>query len=272
MTETARALESLLAFWIDSGVDSAIDEAPLDHLASPSPPAASPLRSPAVRATSPTSGDDQPSDAGPILALAVAEAQTAAAGAGDLDALAATIARFDACPLKAGARQAVFARGRPDAPIMIIGEAPGADEDSLGKPFVGRAGKLLDVMLGAAGLADEVFIINTVFWRPPGNRTPTAAEQAICAPFVERAIRLAQPRALLLAGGASAKFMLGRSEGILALRGRWIEWRSADETLEIPALPTLHPAFLLRQPAAKKKSWTDMLMLAERIRRPARPG
>jgi uracil-DNA glycosylase family 4 len=116
-----------------------------------------------------------------------------------------------------------------------------------------------------------VFITNTVFWRPPGNRTPTAAEQAACAPFLERAIELVNPRLLLLVGGASAKAMLKRDEGILALRGRWFEWRSKDGRRELPALATLHPAFLLRQPAAKRKSWQDLLMLAERLERPHRP-
>jgi DNA polymerase len=154
---------------------------------------------------------------------------------------------------------------------MVIGEGPGADEDVQGSPFVGRAGKLLDKMLAAAGLTDRVFITNTVFWRPPGNRTPTAAEQAVCAPFVERAIALVRPRLLMLAGGASAKHMLQTADGILSLRGRWFEWRSADGALELPALPTLHPAFLLRQPAAKKKAWEDLLKLTERLDRPARP-
>lgn len=199
------------------------------------------------------------------------EARRSAAAANDLDALAAAIAAFEGCPLKAGARQAVFARGRPDAPLMIIGEAPGADEDAQGAPFVGRAGQLLDRMLAAAGLTDEAFITNTVFWRPPGNRTPTPAEQAVCAPFLERAIALIAPKALLLVGGASAKAMLGEKEGILSIRGRWFPWRSADGTQEIPALPTLHPAFLLRQPAAKRKSWEDMLILGDRLTRPPRP-
>jgi DNA polymerase len=165
----------------------------------------------------------------------------------------------------------VFARGAPDAPVLVIGEGPGAEEDAQGAPFVGRAGKLLDRMLAAAGLAERVFITNTVFWRPPGNRTPTAAEQAACAPFLERAIALVRPRLLLLAGGASAKQMLKTSEGILSLRGRWFEWRSQDGSLELPALPILHPAFLLRQPAAKKKAWEDLLTLTERLDRPARP-
>ncbi len=155
---------------------------------------------------------------------------------------------------------------------MIIGEGPGADEDLQGKPFVGRAGKLLDRMIAAAGLEGRVFITNTVFWRPPGNRTPTPAEQLACQPFLERAIALVAPRVLLLVGGAAAKAVLGRSEGILSLRGRWSEWKSQDGNLEIPALPTLHPAFLLRQPGAKKKAWEDMLILAERVDRPERPG
>jgi DNA polymerase len=116
-----------------------------------------------------------------------------------------------------------------------------------------------------------VFITNTVFWRPPGNRTPTLAEQQVCLPFVERAIELISPKFLLLVGGASAKHMLKREEGILSLRGRWIEWRSSDGSREIPALPTLHPAFLLRQPAAKKRAWSDLLTLAERVDRPDRP-
>ena len=154
---------------------------------------------------------------------------------------------------------------------MVIGEGPGADEDAQGAPFVGRAGKLLDKMLAAAGLDGRVFITNTVFWRPPGNRTPTAAEQAACAPFLERAIALVRPKLLMLAGGASAKHMLQTTDGILSLRGRWFEWRSADGALELPALPTLHPAFLLRQPAAKKKAWEDLLMLTERLDRPPRP-
>jgi DNA polymerase len=126
-------------------------------------------------------------------------------------------------------------------------------------------------MLAAAGLADRVFITNTVFWRPPGNRTPTPAEQMICAPFLERAIALIQPKMLLLVGGASAKAMLKKEEGILSLRGRWFEWKSADGVQELPAMPTLHPAFLLRQPAAKKRAWTDLLTLTERLDRPHRP-
>jgi DNA polymerase len=201
----------------------------------------------------------------------VETARRAAAAAGDLEALALAIAAFDGCALKVGARQAVFSRGPADAAVMVIGEGPGAEEDAQGAPFVGRAGQLLDRMFAAAGLAERVFITNTVFWRPPGNRTPTPAEQAVCAPFLERAIALVAPKMLLLVGGASAKAMLKTTEGILALRGRWFEWKSPDEALEIPALPTLHPAFLLRQPIAKRKSWEDLLILTERLDRAPRP-
>jgi DNA polymerase len=154
---------------------------------------------------------------------------------------------------------------------MIIGEGPGADEDAQGAPFVGRAGKLLDKMIAAAGLTGRVFITNTVFWRPPGNRTPTPAEQLTCRPFVERAIALVNPKILVFAGAAAAKSMLGTGEGILSLRGRWFEWTAADGETSIPALPTLHPAFLLRQPGAKKKAWEDLLTLTGRLDRPERP-
>ena len=263
--DAARAVESLLAFWAAGGVDALYADTPVDRLQppvrqkpveAPPPPVAGPARA-----------------RGPALDVggAVAEARAMAAAAATLDELAAAIAAFDGCPLKtAGARQAVFSRGAADAEIVVIGEGPGADEDAQGQPFVGRAGKLLDRMLGAAGLSDRVFITNTVFWRPPGNRTPTPEEQAVCRPFVERAIMLVKPRALLLVGGASGKSILNRDEGILSLRGRWFEWASADETLVLPALPTLHPAFLLRQPAAKKKAWSDLLTLSERLDRPER--
>jgi uracil-DNA glycosylase family 4 len=127
-------------------------------------------------------------------------------------------------------------------------------------------------MLAAAGFTDRVFITNTVFWRPPGNRTPTPQEQMVCRPFVERAIALVRPKMLLLAGGASAKSMLDKDEGILSLRGRWFEWRDTSGQIELPAMPTLHPAFLLRQPAAKKRAWVDLMTVAERLDRPDRPG
>ena len=145
----------------------------------------------------------------PALSDAVAAAKALAAEAQTLDALEAAIAAFEGCPLRyEGARRAVFSRGRPDAEVMVIGEAPGADEDAQGRPFVGRAGQLLDRMLAAAGLSERVFITNTVFWRPPGNRQPSPLEQTVCEPFLERAIFLVRPKVLLLLGGASAKSVL----------------------------------------------------------------
>jgi uracil-DNA glycosylase family 4 len=267
-----RAVESLIAFWADAGVDVTYADAPVDRMArgleglkpkvqaTPAPPA--PMGAP------------RPTLAAALVdAGAVEAARVAAAAAGSLAELEAAIAAFDGCELKRqGASRSVFARGDADAPVMVIGEGPGAEEDAQGAPFVGRAGKLLDRMLAAAGLSGRVFITNTVFWRPPGNRTPSPAEQAVCAPFVERAIALARPKLLMLAGGASAKHLLKTSEGILSLRGRWFAWKSEDGVLELPALPTLHPAFLLRQPAAKKKAWEDLLKLTERLDRPQRPS
>ena len=265
-TETDPGLESLLAFWAMAGVDACYDQAPVDRTVRPTPilraqtPPTSLARSQAAAQAASTADIDRD---------ALGKARELAASADSIEALAAAIAAFDGCPLKAaGARQAVFARGAADAPVMLIGEAPGADEDLQGLPFVGRAGKLLDRMLDAAGLTGRVFITNTVFWRPPGNRTPTPAEQQVCAPFLERAIELVNPRMLLLVGGASAKSMLGVGDGILSLRGRWFDWRSRDGDHVLPALPTLHPAFLLRQPGAKKKAWDDLLTLTERLDRP----
>jgi DNA polymerase len=265
------AYESLLAFWAEAGVDAMLLDEPIDRveagkIAIPHPPARKPAAAPApqVRAA-----PGQPDVSG-----AIAEAQARAAEAKDLDQLAAAIAAFDGCPIKfeGAARQSVFYRGRADAPVIIIGEGPGAEEDAQGLPFVGRAGQLLDRMLAAAGLTDRVLITNTVFWRPPGNRTPALHEQAICAPFLERTIALVKPKMLLMVGGASAKAMLKREEGILSMRGRWFEWKSADGSLELPAMPTLHPAFLLRQPAAKKRAWIDLLTFTERLDRPERPS
>jgi DNA polymerase len=263
--------ESLLAFWADSGVDAMLLEAPVDRIeagkiAPPQPPARKVTAAqPAPRTALPGQAD---------ISGAIAQAQALAADADSLAALKAAIAGFDGCPLKreGAARQSVFYRGREDAPVVVIGEGPGAEEDAQGLPFVGRAGQLLDRMLAAVGLTERVLITNTVFWRPPGNRTPTPQEQAVCAPFVARTLALVKPKVLLLVGGASAKAMLHKDEGILSLRGRWFEWCSADGSLELPAMPTLHPAFLLRQPAAKKRAWTDLLTLTERLDRPERPS
>jgi uracil-DNA glycosylase family 4 len=267
----AAIAESLLAFWADAGVDAMLLDEAVDRIEAGKilPPVRPPAPGPSLAAVPVPRAFGGQAD----ISGAVAQAQQLAAAAADLDALVAAISAFEGCPLRfeGAATKAVVYRGDPKAPLLVIGEGPGADEDARGEPFVGRAGKLLDRMLAAAGLTDRVLITNTVFWRPPGNRTPTPAEQAICAPFLERIVQLVQPRMLLLAGGASAKSVLKREEGILSLRGRWFEWRSADGAMELPAMPTLHPAFLLRQPGAKKKAWSDLLTLSERLDRPERP-
>ena len=256
------ALEGLLAFWADAGVDCAYADAPVDRLAEGARRLAPPRPAPA--AAPPAASPPPPSPVGE----AVLAARAAAAQALDLAALEAAVAAFDGCPLKAGATRAVFSRGRPDAEVMVVGEGPGAEEDRLGQPFVGPSGQLLDRMLAAGGLKERVFVTNTVFWRAPANRTPSPQEQAVCLPFLERAIALVRPRVLLLMGGASAKFLLKRPEGILSLRGRWEHWVSEDGATTLPALPTLHPAFLLRQPAAKQHGWQDILTLLSRLEPP----
>ena len=248
------AIESLLAFWADAGVDACFEDAPVDRTY-----VAPPALKAVARATASVA-------AAPDAAGAADEARRLAAACETMNDLAAAIASFEGCPLRGmGARQSVFARGNPTAPVLIVGEGPGAEEDARGEPFVGKAGQLLDRMLAAAGLTDKVFITNTVFWRPPGNRTPTPAEQAICAPFVERAFAILRPRVVLLLGAAASKSVLQTDEGIMKLRGQWKEWRLPEGDISAPALPTLHPAFLLRQPQAKRAVWADLLSLAARL-------
>ncbi len=262
------AIESLLAFWVQAGVDVCLEAAPVNRLrpietgdrrrlveSGPAPAAPAVMPEPAPVAT-------------PDPARAAAVAREMAAAAVDIPSLAKAIAAFDGCALKhAGARRAVFSRGAPDATLFIVGEGPGAEEDARGEPFVGRAGQLLDAMLRQADLLDRCFITNTVFWRPPQNRNPTPAEQAACAPFLERAIALVQPLVVLTFGAPAASAVLGVNEGILAARGRWRAWTSADGARQLPAMATLHPAFLLRQPEAKKKAWADLLAVADRLDR-----
>lgn len=186
--------------------------------------------------------------------------------AGDLASLRAALAAFDGCSLKKTALNMVFGEGNPESGIMLIGEAPGADEDRQGKPFVGRSGALLDRMLAAIGLNSraDYYITNVLPWRPPGNRTPTDAEVAACLPYVLRHIALVNPRVLVLLGGLATKTLLQRTEGITRLRGKWFEYAMPDSRV-VPVLPMLHPAALLRNPAQKRQAWQDLLALKERI-------
>ena len=189
-----------------------------------------------------------------------------ASSANTLEELKAALAAFEGCNLRFSARNTVFADGNPEAPVMLIGEAPGRDEDQQGLPFVGRAGQLLDRMLAAIGLdRTQVYITNIIPWRPPGNRTPTPHEVELCRPFIERHIELARPQLAVLLGNVATKALAGTDKGILSTRGTWFEVNAG--TVSVPALATLHPAYLLRNPAAKKLSWADLLALSDRISR-----
>ncbi|MGH6665509.1 MAG: uracil-DNA glycosylase, partial [Pseudolabrys sp.] len=191
-------------------------------------------------------------------------ARDAAKSAKTLDELRAILDRFDGCALKATATQLVFADGNPQARVMFVGEAPGADEDREGLPFVGRSGKLLDRMLAAIGLdRTSVYIANVVPWRPPGNRTPTPQETQICLPFILRQIELADPDVLVCMGNPSAQTLLGIKEGITKTRGRWFSFDTGKR--EIRAMPTFHPAFLLRSPLQKRFAWRDFLAIKKAL-------
>lgn len=250
------AARALLRWYVDAGVDEAVGATTVDQFAPrPASPAAPKPAIAVITASAQPSADE-----------AVVLARNAAAAAATFDELAAAVAAFDACPLKAGARNTCFADGVSGAPLLVVGEAPGRDEDAVGKPFVGRAGQLLDKMLGAIGRSrrSDVLISNVVFWRPPGNRAPTQAEIAICRPFVERLIELTSPNAILLAGGVPTQTLIGAA-GIMRARGAW-------RVLELPSgarfscMPIFHPAFLLRQPSQKRLAWADLQTLAAGLR------
>lgn len=221
----------------------------------PERPRFEPPAQPVARAAT---GASVPGDA------AVGAAREAAKSARDLDELRATLERFDGCNLRATAKRLVFADGDPKARLMFVGEAPGRDEDEMGLPFVGRSGKLLDRMLAAIGVArSDVYIANVVPWRPPGNRTPTPQETEICKPFVMRQIELVDPDVLVFLGGASAAAIAGTTEGILRLRGRWLEHDTGAR--RIRAIATLHPAYLLRQPIQKRIAFRDFLAIKQAL-------
>ncbi len=245
---------ALLRLQIEWGADEALAEAPVDRLAPPreavGPPQVRPLAlarpAPAVAA-------------GPPI---VARAREIADAARTRNELRAALEAFDGCPLKATATSLVFADGNPDAGLMLIGEGPGAEEDRAGLPFVGPSGKLLDRMLESIGLDRGKYLItNVIPWRPPGNRNPTDNEVLICLPFLLRHIALVRPRRLLLLGAMAARSVTGSSDGIRRMRGRWLQVTIPGLDRPLPALPTLHPAYLLRTPGAKRDAWSDLIML-----------
>lgn len=256
---------ALLRWYVEMGADEAIGSEPQDRLApkrpSPPPPAPTPIRS--VAASPVAALPPQPA---PVHAPAMSFAPEAAA-ATTLAELEAAVRAFEGCALKRTATNTVFADGVPGAPLMIIGEAPGADEDRIGKPFVGRSGQLLDRMLATIGFSRKTntYITNILFWRPPGNRKPTGEEIAACLPFVWRHIALGKPRVVLLSGGTATAAILDRTEGITRLRGRWFDLPVPGLERPVPALATYHPSFLLRTPARKSEAWRDLLSLESHI-------
>lgn len=279
---TAAALAQVLDWYRAMGVTDLVSDEATDWLASPNrvpgggvarspddpervPPRA--VRAPPPAPRPPARGDAaQPQPAGPrqfagtAPDAAVMSARSEAQGAGSLAELAAILARFDGCSLKATAKSLVFYRGAEKARLMLVGEAPGRDEDQEGKPFVGRAGQLLDKMLAAAGLSEaDVHITNIVYWRPPGNRTPTPQEAQVCRPFLERQVELVAPEIIVPLGGAAAKHLLDVADGIMRLRGKLKPITVGRHAAK--AMATLHPAYLLRTPAAKRQAWRDLLAI-----------
>lgn len=255
---------TLLAWQLAMGADEALVDAPQDR-ARPAAAAAAARPAPAVRAE-------------PVAALPHREAPAAgrarglAEAAASLPELAEAIRGFDGLVIRETATRMVFADGLPGAAVMVVGEAPGAEEDQQGKPFVGRSGQLLDRMLASINLSRApkpgqlpFYITNIVTWRPPGNRNPTDQEVALSLPFAWRHIALARPRLLLLAGAVAVRALSGRPEGILRLRGRWFDLPVPGLAVPVPALATLHPAYLLRSPGAKREAWADLLSLRERM-------
>jgi len=264
-------LAALLRWYVDNGLDETIDEVAVDRFAAPAPVTAASATAPVQRAIPSAAARPAPAPMRPPVPLEspqlVEDARALARRCATIAELEAAVRGFDGCALKRTAKNTVFADGVPGAPVMIVGEAPGGDEDRLGKPFVGVSGQLMDRMFEAVGMSRvrDLYITNILFWRPPGNRTPTLAEQAICLAFTRRHIELAQPKVLVLAGGTAAKAVLDTTEGIMRLRGKWTTLR-LDDGNELPTLPTFHPAYLLRTPASKRQSWYDLLALDKKLR------
>jgi uracil-DNA glycosylase len=277
MSQDRFALEALLEFYVEAGVDLALDETPHDRFAESArdrePPRA-PERS-VITTIVPRLEPAQPSRTAFTAAASADDAALAARArareAKTLDELKVMLTNFEGCALKQTAKNLCFADGSPQARVMFVGEAPGAEEDRAGLPFVGRSGQLLDRMLAAIGLdRTSVYIANLVPWRPPGNRTPTPQEAAICRPFIDRQIELCDPDIVVCLGAPSAQALLGIKEGILRSRGKWFAYDTGSRTVK--ALATLHPAYLLRQPLQKRLAWRDFRALKKALAEAARAG
>jgi uracil-DNA glycosylase len=272
--DRSAAARELLDFYTAAGVDAALGEVAVDRLApahasegelTATATARQPAPPPSRRAEPPPRAPDfaiAPAPASPDIA--VMAARETARSAASLDELRDLLNRFEGCPLRTTAKQLVFADGNPAARVMFVGEAPGRDEDITGLPFVGRSGKLLDLMIAAIGLdRTSAYIANVIPWRPPGNRTPTPQETQICLPFTLRQIELANPDILVCLGGPSSQTLLGAKEGIKRTRGRWFTFHTG--TREIRAIATFHPAYLLRSPLEKRFAWRDLLAVKKAL-------
>jgi DNA polymerase len=256
-----KSARDLFAFYADAGVDALLGEAPVNRFAEITPPA---QPRPPVQTRAPEIKSAPPLAAPPAPDVAALAARDAVANIATLDELRAALDKFEGCALRATATRLVFADGNPQAKLMFVGEAPGRDEDIEGLPFVGRSGKLLDRMLAAIGFdRTQVYIANIIPWRPPGNRTPTPQESAICLPFIRKQIELVDPDILVCLGGPSATTLLGIKDGITKTRGRWFNYDTGKR--EIRALPTFHPAFLLRSPLQKRLAWRDFLAIKKAL-------
>ena len=274
---TSYGIEELLRFYAEAGVDAALEEEPANRFAEPvreapqRPASTGEPTPPAALAQEPYPPAERTVAAPAVRASVPDEAQAArarqlAGEAATLDELRDILAGFDGCNLKFTAKNLVFADGDPAGGLMLVGEAPGRDEDMEGVPFVGRSGRLLDRMLAAIDIErSNAYIANVIPWRPPGNRTPTPLETEICRPFIERQIELANPKVLVALGAPSAKVLTSTTEGIMRLRGNW-KVHATRSGADIPTMPTLHPAYLLRNPAHKRLAWRDFLEIKAKFR------
>jgi DNA polymerase len=259
----------ILRWLVEAGADEAVLESPVDRLNQTTRADTRPrvVSSRQVAQPQPQSQSSAAAVAAAAVSLSTAPgaARAVAASCTNLAELKAAALAFDGCELKRFAANTVFADGTPDGRVMLIGEAPGAEEDRKGLPFVGRAGQLLDRMLAAIGLdrTRNAYITNVLMWRPPQNRDPSPEEAATCLPFLTRHIELANPEVMILLGAVSARNVLGLTDGIMRLRGKWGVYQCAGRA--IPVMPTLHPAYLLRQPSAKRLAWRDLLAVREKM-------
>lgn len=260
LNDLRRGVVAWADWYVRMGVLDGIEAGGTDRLQ----PAAAVRPQPAAKPLDTGQRRVRPRDGEPAI-----HARSIAAGCRTLAELELALESFDGCPLKETATRLCFADGNPQAPLMLIGEAPGAEEDRQGRPFVGASGQLLDRMLATIGLdRRSVWITNIIFWRPPGNRTPTTAEVAVCQPFLERQIALIRPRQLLFLGGSAAHALLDVTEGVTKLRGRPYTYHPSDGLEPISAMVTFHPAYLLRQPLMKRLVWRDLLSLKQQLEAP----